>query len=513
MHPTATVETTAQVLKGWFAHRSGRSVLGLALYTLAFALWVALAAEGSPNRIAISDLAFLPIGLAVGWLTWQVGANRALPGRVRLAWRMIGLALFAFWAGDVAWSYYEVGQGTDPFPSVADAGYLLFYPVVLIGLLTFPTAPRTPQGRLKFWLDLGTVIMGGWMVVWYFVLGPVAGTAEPDLLTTLLTTAYPIGDLALIFGVAAVLLGRPEGSSRTAIVLLGTGVASFLVADLSFGYLSILETYEGGTAPDIFWMLAQTLIAAGGQYQNYRADRKRVEPRPAEDVGTISPLPYAAVGLGYFLLFVAGRFAAPYPLGGLLYGAIVITVLVLIRQLTVMGENIQLLADMRALATVDGLTGLFNRRHFFVLAEREFDRYLRYRHPLSAIMIDIDNFKPVNDEYGHIAGDQVLRHVAEQCQEHLRKVDVVARYGGDEIVILLPETDLVGASQIAHRLVDAVTESPLAFGTDLLRVSLSAGVATADGSPDLNVLLRRADDALLLAKQGGRSLVVTAEPN
>ena len=180
---------------------------------------------------------------------------------------------------------------------------------------------------------------------------------------------------------------------------------------------------------------------------------------------------------------------------------------VLIRQLTVMTENLQLLTDLRQLATTDSLTGLLNRREFFSLAEREFERFQRYRRLLAAIMLDIDTFKTINDRHGHQAGDLVIQTVAEHCRKQLRKVDLAARYGGDEVVILLPETDLHGASGVAQRLLEAIQQSPLAFGEHLLKISISAGVAAGNGTSSLAALLHRADQALYEAKQAGRNRI------
>jgi diguanylate cyclase (GGDEF)-like protein len=506
-------ETWKQLLGSWFAHRTGRVTILLGAYALAFTAWVLVGAERLPYRTVISDLAFLPMGLLAAWHTWRVGANRALAGRARLAWRLISLALLAYTAGDAIWSYYELRLGTEPFPSPADAGYLLFYPLMLAGLLAFPHAPVGRSAQIKFWLDITTVLLGGWMIVWYFVLGPTALVADADPTVVVLSTAYPIGDLILVFGTAALLLRQPGGSSRLAFGILGGGIVCFLVADLSFGYLSLLEAYEAGSGPDIYWMLAPWFIAAAAQFQNWRASlTPAVERRETEEMESVSPLPYVAVVLGYALLFVAGRYAAPYPLGGLLYGAIAITAFVLFRQIAVMNENIGLIAQVRTLASTDGLTGLVNRRQFYVLAQREFARYQRYHHPLSAVMLDVDNFKGINDRYGHLTGDQVLQTVAEHCRLRLRAVDLLARYGGDELIVLLPETDLAAASQIAQRLLQTVQHSPLPAGADLLKITLSAGVATADGAPDLPALLRRADEALLQAKQGGRNLMVASGP-
>ena len=117
--------------------------------------------------------------------------------------------------------------------------------------------------------------------------------------------------------------------------------------------------------------------------------------------------------------------------------------------------------DVYKRQTQDTLTGLFNRRHFFKLAHQEFERSQRYDRPLALMMLDIDHFKQINDTYGHLAGDEVLRTVARIMRDTLRRVDLLARYGGEEFVMLLPETTLLTAISIAGRLCAALAAEPI----------------------------------------------------
>ena len=160
------------------------------------------------------------------------------------------------------------------------------------------------------------------------------------------------------------------------------------------------------------------------------------------------------------------------------------------------------------LATTDGLTGLMNRRSLNTQLAARSREAQRYRRPLSLLLIDIDHFKKVNDTHGHPAGDAVLRGVAAVARAQSRETDLVARYGGEEMALVLPETDAAGASVIAERLRAAVEGT--AHGTEhgTLRVTISVGVATWPGggqTPD--ELLTTADRALYRAKQTGRNRV------
>jgi len=165
------------------------------------------------------------------------------------------------------------------------------------------------------------------------------------------------------------------------------------------------------------------------------------------------------------------------------------------------------------LALTDALTGIANRRAFDELLAKEHERLVRYQHrPAAVLMLDLDHFKQVNDTHGHTAGDIMLRHFTHVLQEELRKVDTVARVGGEEFAILLPETDFEGALQFAERLRRAVASSSLLFEEKTLYITTSIGAAPLtreDINP--NTALERADAALYRAKAGGRNLVVSAK--
>jgi len=177
-------------------------------------------------------------------------------------------------------------------------------------------------------------------------------------------------------------------------------------------------------------------------------------------------------------------------------------------QVAIAIENARLFDEVQQLAITDSLTGLYNRRHFFELAALEFDRARRYQRPLSALMLDIDHFKQVNDTYGHTIGDQVLRAVAERCRKHLRKFNVLGRYGGEEFVALLPETEPANARLVAERLRQGIADLPIDTERAVIAITISVGVGGLDEEClALECLLERADWALYAAKQAGRDRV------
>jgi len=171
-------------------------------------------------------------------------------------------------------------------------------------------------------------------------------------------------------------------------------------------------------------------------------------------------------------------------------------------------RNAQLHADVQRQAITDTLTNLYNRRGLFELGRREIERARRYGRPISAIMLDIDQLKRINDTYGHKVGDQALIGFAERLTKNVRHIDVLGRYGGDEFAILLPETDRFSASQVAERLRYCVIEKPLLTDPEPVNITASFGVARLNLEiPDLAVLLHQADEAMYVAKQNGGNRV------
>jgi diguanylate cyclase (GGDEF)-like protein len=167
--------------------------------------------------------------------------------------------------------------------------------------------------------------------------------------------------------------------------------------------------------------------------------------------------------------------------------------------------------QLEDLATTDGLSGLFNRRHFMTLADKEWGRFKRYGRPLAMLMLDIDLFKSINDRFGHAAGDKVITAVAEACIEARRSSDIVARVGGEEFALLLPETAHDDAYLVAERLRERISKRAIVVDGIALNVTISVGVADAAmAMADLRELMKHADGALYAAKREGRNRVAIA---
>ena len=164
--------------------------------------------------------------------------------------------------------------------------------------------------------------------------------------------------------------------------------------------------------------------------------------------------------------------------------------------------------EIYQLATHDALTELYNRRHFIEMADKEIARAMRHQRPLSLCIVDVDLFKPVNDRYGHISGDEVLRRIAGLLRGHARSDDLAARIGGEEFALLLSECDATAATAFAERLREAVAAETFVLGGEPQRITISIGIAElAPERAERTALMAAADAALYRAKDEGRNRV------
>jgi diguanylate cyclase (GGDEF)-like protein len=167
--------------------------------------------------------------------------------------------------------------------------------------------------------------------------------------------------------------------------------------------------------------------------------------------------------------------------------------------------------EIYRLTIIDALTDIHNKRYFLEFLDRELARSSRYDRPLSLVMIDIDRFRAINEELGHLGGDFTLREISARIKGSIRKEELFARYGGEEFAVVLPETPCQGAANLGERLVNVINGQPFQYENRTYQVTISVGVTTTQGEKDItpSELIRRADEKLYQAKHEGRNRVVS----
>lgn len=330
-------------LRDW----GGWLTIGLALMVISFLPWLLFSGASAERKSLITDLIEPCINLGMTILAFRASRQQTLDSKTRRAWTILTMAFLVYFVANLMWFYYEIFSGQDLAVTWADAAYLLYYPLALAGLLTFPMA-RSGRSRLTFALDTGTVMVGASMVIGYLILRPIALAEHASTLETVITVAYPVSNTVLLFGVVGLLLRRLDKKIRLALGVLMIAFLFDAIADLGYSYQTLVTGYEGGNWPDCFYALSFFLMALSAQFQWWSAKHSEsTKSSPADQRPPFPWLPYLAVGLAYSLLLVVSY---KHQRGGselvwLILGAFVITGLVVVRQIIALRENSRLLAE------------------------------------------------------------------------------------------------------------------------------------------------------------------------
>jgi diguanylate cyclase (GGDEF)-like protein/PAS domain S-box-containing protein len=328
---------------------SGRSTVDGVLIVTAAVLWsasVAWLASGigdSATSTTVADLAEPALDLLAAFIVLRA-VRSTYAGRVRLGWAVICLALLVYAAGDGLYAWFDLMAGGASSPSPADVAYVAYYPIIGAALLLFPSVASGPHERLRLSLDSSIVLAGGGIVVWQALLRPALVTLDPNPLGAVLTLGYPIGDLVLLFGIAALALRRPVGIDPRALVALIGGLFFMFVADVGYGGLTLAGAFDAHRWPDVGYLSSSLLIALAGYLQAHPA-RTQAIPESAGQGRLILAMPYVGLAAGYGTVGVLLLGGVPGDLGGVLLGALVLTLLVLVRQELVLRENGRLVAE------------------------------------------------------------------------------------------------------------------------------------------------------------------------
>jgi diguanylate cyclase (GGDEF)-like protein len=458
----------------------------------------------------------LPAGAALAaYACWRVTRRRELARATRRFWGQIGVACGAMAFGIVSNAVDALGGGT-PTQYISTRSLTFYMGILCVAiwaLLRLPAWQRTRRDWFRFALDASVLLLANSAFLWHYSLRKMdlwtsqTGTALPSVAITLFASISMLTFVKVAFAGAGEL-------DRRALRILTCGVTASAIAGSSAVFIGD-RPYLSST------FLAAPLAAAAAQIAANRQLRATPsDPHAATPVRPTGVLPYlAAIAVSALLIAVVA------PGGGeamiIAIGAVTMTVLVIVRQFGVLRENGRLLRTVDANLTQlrdyqaqlahqvshDTLTEIPNRALF----NERVTAQLAGEEPFHVALLDLDDFKVINDRLGHGTGDALLQVVSRRLCQQLRPTDTVARLGGDEFTLLLPGRTAEQTATLLHALVGAVQEPVLLHGQDMV-VRISAGVTVSQPGDTPEELIRRADVAMYSAKQGGGGRATWFDP-
>lgn len=416
------------------------------------------------------------------------------------AWWWFAAGLFCNSTGQLVEAVYIRVLHDDAWPSPAIYVYYALYPCLIAGVVRLSWL-RSARRNWAAMVDATTIATGFGLLSWVFVIAPAVGQPNVSFSTQLWGVLFPAGDVLLIAMMIRLLLG--DGARNQSFRFLTASLLIFLCGDVAWAVINQMAWDPNAVVQrllSIIYFIAYLSLGAAALHSSVRevghaavvVERRLSRPLLA--------------GLTAASLIAPGVLAIQVVQGRVVNGiAIVIGcaalfLLVVTRMAQLLREVDAQAHQLRRLAQVDELTGLPNRRSWSSELPHAIERARRDATPLAVAMIDLDFFKKFNDEYGHPAGDRLLKGAAAAWTAHLRVVDQLARYGGEEFIALMPGSSGGQAIEILARL---RASTPLGQ-------SFSAGVAVWNGSETSDELIARADAALYQAKAAGRRLTMVA---
>jgi diguanylate cyclase (GGDEF)-like protein/PAS domain S-box-containing protein len=365
--------------KAALSHPDWRPGSGIALDRILLALvvggwgmtvaWLAIGLGDPASRRAVADIGEAVLDLLAAAIVLRAALHIDVR-RIRLGWLVLAAAILVYALGDLTWAWLDLGGGDTASPSLADAAYVAYYPIVAAALFMFQRASSARRDTLRLTIDSLIVVIGGGIVVWHTLFRPVLASLDPNPITAALALGYPIGDLVLLFGVAATALRHPPEIDARALTALVGGLGLMFVADVGYGQLNLTGSFGLERWPDVIYLSSTLLMALAGYFQAHPG--ATADGRGKALSRWLLALPYVALAAGYSVLVALAMGRVTGELIEVLYGAVVLTAVVLIRQELVLRENSRLMSDQARRESEDRFRTLVaNTSDAVVLVDRD----------------------------------------------------------------------------------------------------------------------------------------------
>jgi diguanylate cyclase len=443
----------------------------------------------------------------------------------RLPWYLIAGATFTLINGDTIYNILtDFLHQNEPFPSAADASYLFTYPLAAAGIMLMIRA-RSPHRDGVALVDALLLAAGAALLVWVFVITPTVHQPSVAWFDSAVAIAYPIGDVFLLAVILRLLTGGGvRGWSPALLVLGGIGL---MASDTAYALVRLYGTWHVGTVADLGWVFFYLCWGAAALDPSMVQVTEPYTRDTELTAGRVVPLALTALIAPTILLTEVLR--RDFQDAAVMSAICALMFVLVVMRLSLQGQQQRyqeseaasraMVQELHDRAYHDALTGLGNRARFQEHSELSFARSQESGAEVCMLLIDLDNFKEVNDTLGHRAGDELLKTAAQRLSAAVGPDDLPVRFGGDEFAVLLADgSPSRGAEVLAERLIQTFSEPFLIWDDVRAEVRASIGVAGSSDSPDTaakdaaDVLLRNADLALYAAKADGKATWTRYQP-
>jgi diguanylate cyclase len=434
---------------------------------------------------------------------------------------LLALAQTSYLIAEILWVVYDFTGGV-PFPSAADFFYIGVYPFAAAGLYTF-VKDRTPGHDRAALIDVAVITVVGGLLSWVYLMEPYARDPSLSILEIAVSVGYPIADLVLLAVLARLLVS--SASRCLALELIAAGTTAMLISDVVFARIELTVGYETGLI-DLGWIIQYIAWGVAALHPSALCVSERIPQRQERLTPTrLSILTGVSLIAPAILAIEWARGAENPHVFEVVIATATVFILVLLRlsglnreigqqvtALTRQGRELKSALDERdALAdrllhqaSHDPLTGLANRSLFMNRVERALASRASIDPAIAVLFLDLDDFKLVNDSFGHSAGDELLVALAQRLRGVLRTGDVAARLGGDEFGVLIARADDDGVSERVAARVLRTLRTPFVLRQGTVEIHSSIGIAVGEPGIGAEHMIRNADAAMYMAKNRGK---------
>jgi len=496
--------------------RARRALLATLVACVAFVAIVVIRPGGPVATRDLDDAAqaLAPLLVAVPACIW---AATRTSGRRRRFWVLLALFAGSWGLGQLVWTYLEIVSGNQPgTDSWATLGFLMAPVFGAAAIVSYPSTRLHWAARLRALVDGLLIVSTLLFVSWSMAVdsGGLARSAT-DFVQKVTVLTYPATDIVLLALVATIVI-RSLRSWHDPMCAVGACMVALLLGDSSSIYVGLSGTYSTGNLIDVFWFAAFLLLGVGALLPASGPADPAVQLKPPMWTEMTTYVALAlAVAMGFVQIVRGHGFDSVEEML-----VLISALLLILRSYLFVTENRSLLSrlertisELEWLTLHDPLTGLANR----VLYQDRLDQALAQRQATSRTVavayLDLDNFKDVNDSFGHDSGDELLRQVARRLSSSVREGDTLARLSGDEFAMLLTDAEDVRRIETLLRRLLTEVDQPFEVFDRSVSVSASIGFTVSDATVGADTLLRHADEAMYAAKNLGKDRVCRYEPS